>query len=112
MCRVITPGGEEHAEHVHVSHPMEIAELLRETLAEELRSLNDLAARWHLIDDEETKNALCHVIGYKRRATAELWSALAEVEERAFEDDAGHHCHDHAVPHCHSHGHSHVHTHE
>jgi hypothetical protein len=83
VCDVITP---ESVGHHHVSDPLEVAELLRETLAEELRSMNDIQARWHMIEDDKVKHALEHILGDKRRLLVALWGLLSEVETRAWSD--------------------------
>jgi hypothetical protein len=86
MCSVITPdGGHDHG-HTHTSDPLEAAELLRESLAEELRAMNDLVARWHMVEEEISKGALAHAVGLKRQALQELFCALQELEMEIFEE--------------------------
>jgi len=96
MCQVITP--DSFGMHNHVEDPLSIAELLRETLSEELQAMNNLSARWHMIEDESTAHALEHLISKKREMLRDLWDQLRDVEARAFA--AGRH----------SHGHTHSHT--
>jgi len=99
MCQVITP--DSSGIHSHVEDPLSIAELLRETLSEELQAMNNLSARWHMIEDESTAHALEHLIAKKREMLRDLWDLLRDVEARAFA----------AVGHSHEHGHTHNHTH-
>jgi len=86
MCRVITPEGGHSHEHVHTNDPLEAAELLRESLAEELHALSDLAARWHMVEEEVARGALAHAIGLKRQALQELFCALQELEAGIFDE--------------------------
>ncbi|MEA3508135.1 MAG: hypothetical protein U9R40_04355 [Synergistota bacterium] len=102
MCRVITP--DDPGAHSHADDPLSIAELLRETLSDELQAMNDLAARWHMIEDEDVTHALKHVIDAKRKGIKDLWNTLLEVEGRAF---SGPHDHGHTHEHSHTHDHSH-----
>ncbi|HDQ93001.1 MAG TPA: hypothetical protein ENN89_02660 [Synergistetes bacterium] len=92
MCRVITP--DQAGIHSHVDDPLSIAELLRETLAEELQAMTELSARWHLIEDEEVGHTLSHLIEDRRRSIALLWDILRKTEERAF-GEIHHHGHSH-----------------
>jgi hypothetical protein len=86
--------------HSHVEDPLSIAELLRETLSEELQAMNNLSARWHMIEDESTAHALEHLIAKKREMLRDLWDLLRDVEARAFASERSHHGHTH--PHTHS----------
>lgn len=97
MCQVITP--DSSGMHSHVEDPLSIAELLRETLSEELQAMNNLSARWHMIEDDGTAHALEHLIAEKHEMLRDLWDLLRDVEARAFSQGG------------HSHGHGHAHTH-
>ncbi|MFP4481982.1 MAG: hypothetical protein ACLFN0_04210 [Thermovirgaceae bacterium] len=99
MCQVITP--DSSGMHGHVEDPLSIAELLRETLSEELQAMNNLSARWHMVEDDVTTHALEHLIAKKREMLRDLWDLLRDVEARAFAPDG----------HSHGHGHSRNHTH-
>lgn len=82
MCRVITPdsvGGQSH-----VDDPLSIAELLRETLSGELDAMTELAARWHMIDDDGVRHALGHLIDARRKEISDIWDLLQKTEEKAF----------------------------
>ncbi|MDO9509209.1 MAG: hypothetical protein Q7I97_07745 [Thermovirgaceae bacterium] len=89
MCRVITPdsvGG-----HSRVDDPLSIAELLRETLSEELNAMTELAARHHMIDDEDVCHALGHLIDARRQAISAIWDLLQKTEDKTFgKSDQGH----------------------
>jgi len=98
MCRVITP---DSISHEHLDDPLSIAELLRETLAEELRSMNDVVARWHMIEDQEIKHALSHVIEHKQKGIRLLWTSLEKLEEKVMTEEPGGHSHEHTHPHTH-----------
>ena len=91
MCRVITP--DQSGGHAHVDDPLSIAELLRETLSQELEAMTELAARYHIIEDEEVRHSLGHLIGSRRKDLAVLWDLLQKTEEKAFGDH--HHGHEH-----------------
>lgn len=93
MCRVITPyidGG-----HSHVDDPLSIAELLRETLSEELAAMTELAARWHMIDDDEVRHELQHLIAARRQAASTIWDLLQKTEDKAFGGNGHGHNHKH-----------------
>jgi len=100
MCRVITPDSVGHV-HEHVDDPLSVAELLRETLAEELNLMNDVVARWHMIDDHEVKHALSHVIEQKQKSMKLLWNSLEKLEEKILSTEGEEHSHEH--PHHHHH---------
>ena len=88
MCRVITP--DTDGGHSHVDDPLSIAELLRETLSEELAAMTELAARWHMIEDDEVRHELHHLIGSRRQAISAIWDLLQKTEEKAFGAGHGH----------------------
>ncbi|MFA5621807.1 MAG: hypothetical protein WC948_03805 [Thermovirgaceae bacterium] len=89
MCRVITP--DQGGGHGHTDDPLSIAELLRESLSQELDALTELAARHHIIEDDEVRHVLGHLIDSRRKDLAMLWSLLQQVEDKAF----GEHQHGH-----------------
>jgi hypothetical protein len=91
MCRVITP--ETTGGHSHVDDPLSIAELLRETLCRELDSMTELAARHHMIEDEDIRHSLGHIIGSRRKDLAVIWELLQKIEDQAF--GSSHHGHGH-----------------
>jgi len=93
MCRVITP--DQGGGHGHTDDPLSIAELLRETLSQELDALTELAARHHVIEDEEVRHVLGHLIGSRRKDLAALWGLLQRVEDKAFGDHPHGHGHEH-----------------
>ena len=93
MCRVITP--DQGGGHGHTDDPLSIAELLRETLSQELDALTELAARHHVIEDEEVRHVLGHLIGSRRKDLAALWGLLQRVEDKAFGDHPPGHGHEH-----------------
>ncbi len=93
MCRVITPdpvGGQNH-----VDDPLSIAELLRETLSGELDAMTELAARWHMIDDDDVRHALGYLIDARRKEISEIWGLLQKIEDRAFGGAGQGHKHQH-----------------
>ncbi|HPD97886.1 MAG TPA: hypothetical protein PLP89_06110 [Synergistales bacterium] len=92
MCRVITP--DQGGIHSHVDDPLSIAELLRETLVEELQAMTELSARWHLIEDEEVRHTLLHLIEDKRKSISVLWDVMRKTEDRAL-GEGKHHGHSH-----------------
>lgn len=94
MCRIVTPDDVEHHHHP-LGDPLEIAEVIRQSLAEELASMNDLTAQWQRVDDEGASHALYHVIEAKREVIARLWQTLQAVEEPLFSGAGPHHGHDH-----------------
>jgi len=96
MCRVITP---DSMGHEHLDDPLAIAELLRETLAEELHSMNDVVARWHMVEEEEVKHALYHVIEHKQNAIKLLWSSLEKMEGQIVTGETKGHSHGHSHHH-------------
>jgi hypothetical protein len=85
MCKVITPQSSE--EHLHVHGPLEEAELLRETICEELEGMTSLVARWHAVSGHEAKHAFVHAIESKKTALRDLWKALEELEENLFSEE-------------------------
>ena len=87
MCRVITP--DTDGGHSHVDDPLSIAELLRETLAEELSAMTELSARWHMIEDDEVRHELQHLIETRRQSISTIWDLLQRTEDKTF-DSAGH----------------------
>lgn len=105
MCQVITP--DSSGMHNHVADPLSIAELLRETLSEELQAMNNLSARWHMIEDEKAAHGLEHLISQKRQMLGDLWDLLRDVEAEAFSANGILHGHSHShgpeQPHTHSH---------
>ena len=108
MCRVITPEGDHDHVHGPTSDPLEIAELLRECLAEELSQMSDLVARWNLVEDPGVRQALAHAVVCKRQGLGEIWAALQEMEESVFGGGA-HACCDHRDA-AHLHGGHHHHS--
>ncbi|GAB6281020.1 MAG: hypothetical protein STSR0007_11630 [Thermovirga sp.] len=82
MCRVVTP--DTDGGHGHVDDPLSISELLRETLSEELEAMTELAARWHMIEDDEVRQVLQHLIDTRRQAIAAVWDILRKTEDKAF----------------------------
>lgn len=101
MCKVITPDAVQG--HAHAEDPMEIAELLRQTLSEELLAMNELTARWHMIEDEEVCHDLFHVMEWKRKSINSLWQSLTAVEAKVLAQGAHGHSHDHGDGHHHHH---------
>jgi hypothetical protein len=101
MCKVITPDAVQA--HTHAEDPMEIAELLRQTLSEELLAMNELTARWHMIEDEEVRHDLFHVMEWKRKSINSLWQSLTAVEAKVMAEGAHGHSHDHGDGHHHHH---------
>jgi hypothetical protein len=99
MCRIITPDNGEGHVHAHVDAPIGIAELVRDSLVQELTSMGDLMAHWHMIEDAEVKHALIHALESKRVVIGNLYRTMREAEERALNDGG-------------EHGHSHGHAHE
>ncbi|WP_286847149.1 MULTISPECIES: hypothetical protein [Aminobacterium] len=94
MCKVITPEATEG--HVHVHGALEEAELLRETISEELDSITSLVARWHAVESVEGKNTFFQAIKAKRTVLKRLWEALTEMEESfLLEGCEEAHCHHH-----------------
>lgn len=83
MCRVVTDEEHEHI-HSHTSDPLEIAEMLRETLAEELDSMSEIAATWHMIEDEAIQRKLMEAVRSKQKTIAILFEALQESEKKAW----------------------------
>ncbi len=101
MCRIITPdNGDEGHVHAHVDAPIGVAELVRDSLVQELASMGDLMAHWHMIEDAESKHSLIHAIEAKRMVIGNLYRTMREAEERALKEEGEH---------SHSHGHSHDH---
>jgi len=91
MCRVITP--ETNGGHTHVDDPLSIAELLRETISEELHAMTELAARWHMIEDEDVRHELEHLIRSRRQGISAVWDLLQRTEEKAFGNSGHSHKH-------------------
>ena len=101
MCRIITPdSGDEGHVHAHVDAPIGVAELVRDSLVQELASMGDLMAHWHMIEDAESKHSLIHAIEAKRMVIGNLYRTMREAEEKALKEEGEH---------SHSHGHSHDH---
>lgn len=94
MCRVITP--DAAAGHGHFDDPLSIAELLRETLSRELDSMTELTARHHMIEDEEVRHSLGHIVESRRKDLAILWETLQRIEDKAL-GSTHHHGHEHQV---------------
>jgi hypothetical protein len=86
MCKVVTSEGDfEHEHHhSHVDDPLEIAELLRETLADELDSMSGLSGTWHMIEDEVIKNKLMEALRTKQKTISLLYEALQESEKKVW----------------------------
>lgn len=82
MCRIITP--DENGGHAHAHEPLEVAELLRDNLVQELATMGDLAGHLHGMDDEAGARALEEAIAHKRAAIDVLYRALQEAENQAF----------------------------
>jgi hypothetical protein len=93
MCKVITPESTEG--HLHVHGPLEEAELLRETIAEELEGMTSLVARWHAVEGHEAKHAFLHAIESKKANLKNLWEALEKLEESLFSEAEHEHSHHH-----------------
>ncbi|HOJ83071.1 MAG TPA: hypothetical protein PLR17_08340 [Acetomicrobium flavidum] len=83
MCKIVTDEEHEHI-HSHTDDPLEIAEMLRETLAEELDSMSELAATWHMIDDETIQKKLMEAVRAKQKTISLLFEALQESEKKAW----------------------------
>lgn len=86
MCKVITPEGEGGHVHTHTHDPLEIAELMREALSEELQAMNDTVARWHMIEEEKEKKVFLQIARHRQRIIEELSKALATLEEELFQN--------------------------
>ncbi len=91
MCKIITPdGGEGGHIHPHVDEPIGVAELVRDSLVQELTSMADLMAHWHMIDDPEVKHLLMHTIEAKRGVIGSLYRTMREKEDQALKDGHTH----------------------
>jgi len=91
MCRVITP--DTDGGHSHVDDPLSIAELLREILSEQLAAMTELAARWHMIEDDEVRHELQHLIEARRQSISAVWNLLQKTEDKVFGGNEHGHSH-------------------
>jgi hypothetical protein len=56
--------------------------------------MTELSARWHLIEDEEVRHTLLHLIEDKRKSISVLWDVMRKTEDRAL-GEGKHHGHSH-----------------
>jgi hypothetical protein len=55
--------------------------------------MTELAARHHIIEDEDIRHSLGHIIGSRRKDLAVIWELLQKIEDQAF--GSSHHGHGH-----------------
>ena len=79
MCRIIT--SEEDGGHFHAHEPLEVAELLRDNLVQELATMGDLFAHLHCMENAAGAQALRESIAHKRAAVDVLYQALRAAED-------------------------------
>ena len=79
MCRIITP--EEDGEHCHAHAPLEVAELLRDNLIQELSTMGGLFGHLHCMENPAGAQALVEAITHKRATVDALYRALTAAED-------------------------------
>lgn len=80
MC-VVSPRGEGEVLGANsISSEDEMLELVRTSMAEELESINSLAARRFAVASEEVKEALGEVLTYKKLALLGLFNLMVSLD--------------------------------